>query len=97
MFEIIPVGTARFLCSGFSCVITLGSVNPVQSLYFPVAVPQCALQTTLVVPLQNVCSGSCRRCGRNRSPVRKSGESRNVCAALHESSLPCWWLVTPRS
>ena len=44
MLEIIPVGTALFLCRGFSCFITFGSVNPAQSLYFPVAMPQCALQ-----------------------------------------------------
>ena len=29
-------------------------------------------------------------------PSRKSGESGNICAALHGSSLPYWWLVTPR-
>ena len=55
----ILVRPALVRCRGFSRFIILDTVNPDQGLYFPVAVPQCAPQTTCAVsgrvlaPLQN--------------------------------------------
>ena len=54
MFKTILVGTALVLCSGFSCFVTLGSVNPAQNLYSTVAVPQGALRTTSMAPVRGL-------------------------------------------